>query len=148
MKSNHKLQLPPIVKTVDVSCSPDRAFATFTRDIHLWWPLASHSLAGDSFDKCHIEPRVGGRVFERAKDGQEFLWGTVLEWTPPLSIRFTWRVGHAASSQQEVEVRFESVPQGTRVTLTHSGWETPDRRADYDKGWNYVLGRYSSGLAT
>jgi hypothetical protein len=96
--------------------------------------------AGDA-DRVTIEPRVGGRVFERARDGREYDWGTVLVWAPPERVRFTWRVGKAANSRQEVEVHFAPVEKGTRVTLTHSGFEVAEQRTNYDGGWDFVLGR-------
>lgn len=142
MKENDTLQLPPIVKHIEVACAPARAFELFTREIHAWWPLATHSLADGESTFCAIEPRVGGRVFERDQAGREYDWGTVLEWSPPARLRFTWRVGHAATSRQEVEVVFAATAKGTRVTLTHSGWEIAEHRQNYDGGWDFVLGKF------
>lgn len=141
MKANETLQLPPVIKSIDVACSPERAFALFTAEIHAWWPLATHSLAGADHAHVEIEPRIGGRVFERDRHGREYLWGTVLAWDPPRSFRFTWRVGQAASSAQEVEVRLEPISADrTRLTLTHSGWVQGEPRDAYESGWTQVLG--------
>jgi hypothetical protein len=146
MKSNDTLQLPPLIKHVDVACAPARAFALFTAEIHAWWPLTSHSMFDVEADRVTIEPRVGGRVFERARDGRECDWGTVLVWSPPDCVRFTWRVGKAANSRQEVEVRFEPSEKGTRVTLTHSGFALAEQRKNYDGGWDFVLGRFVAAI--
>ena len=59
--------VPPIVKTVMVQAAPARAFALFAGDFGRWWPLARVHTGPDPVD-CAIEPRVGGRVFERAAD--------------------------------------------------------------------------------
>ena len=69
--------VPPIVKTVTVRAAPERAFAMFAEDFARWWPLSRVHTGPDPVD-CAIEPRVGGRVFERAADGRETPWGTVL----------------------------------------------------------------------
>lgn len=144
MESNETLRLPPVIKHVEVACPPARAFALFTAEIHVWWPMATHSLAAAETEHVGIEPRVGGRVFERAKGGTEADWGTVLEWSPPDRIRFTWRVGKAAQSHQEVEVRFEPSARGTIVTLIHSGFVVVETRQSYDGGWGAVLGEFAS----
>lgn len=34
MKENETLQLPPIIKQIEVDCAPARAFEPFTREIH------------------------------------------------------------------------------------------------------------------
>jgi uncharacterized protein YndB with AHSA1/START domain len=74
--------VPPIVKTVTVRAAPARAFALFAGDFARWWPLSRVHTGPDPVD-CAIEPRVGGRVFERAADGHETAWGTVLAYDPP-----------------------------------------------------------------
>lgn len=144
MKANEPLQLAPLIKSIEVRCAPDRAFALFTAEIHAWWPLATHSLAEGDADRVTIEPRAGGRVFERDRHGKEYDWGTVLVWSPPSHLRFTWRVGKAANSKQEVEVRFEPSAIGTRVTLTHSGFALTEQRKNYDDGWDFVLGQFGT----
>ena len=136
--------LPPIEKTLDLAASPERAFAAFTAEIHRWWPLASHSLAGPDHDHCAFEPRVGGRLFERDRLGREHEWGRVVAWDPPHHLRFTWRVGHAANSEQTVDVRFDPRPEGgTRLRLVHDGFTRPDAHPNYTGGWDHVL----AGLA-
>ena len=74
--------VPPVVKTVSVRAAPAQAFDYFVRDLARWWPLAQFHTGPDPVD-CAIEPRAGGRVFERAADGRETLWGTVLAYEPP-----------------------------------------------------------------
>jgi uncharacterized protein YndB with AHSA1/START domain len=104
---------------------------------------------------CAIEPVVGGRVFERAADGQETAWGTVLAYDPPHLIAFSWIVEVLPGQEQLVEIRFTPDEHGTRVELTHSGWEklgdaAPGLRQRYDRGWATVFERhfveYANGL--
>src|SRR5690349_6998342 len=79
--------VPPVVKAVTVRCLPAQAFALFVEDFARWWPLARVHTGPDPVD-CAIEPRLGGRVFERAADARETLWGTVLAYDPPHRLAF------------------------------------------------------------
>ena len=88
---------------------------------------------------------------EVEEDGKTHVWGTILEWNPPESVRFTWHPGAEPSDGQEVHLRFTGVEGGTEVVLTHTGWEALgdgalERRKDYDNGWTFVIDRYTRGL--
>lgn len=137
--------LAPVRKVVEVSRPPAEAFAVFTERIAAWWPLAKgYSVYGAESAGCRIEPRVGGAVSERAKDGRTSVWGTVLVWDPPHRFVMTWHPGRGADTAQEVEVRFVPTDGGTRVELEHRGWETlgaeaAQTRAQYDGGWAVVF---------
>jgi uncharacterized protein YndB with AHSA1/START domain len=140
-----RFPVPPVVKTVTVRTAPARAFALFADDLARWWPLAQFHTGPDPVD-CTIEPRVGGRVFERAADGRETPWGTVLAYDPPHRLAFSWIVGLSAEQEQLVEIRFTPEDRGTRVELTHSGWErlgdaAASLRERYDHGWATVFER-------
>lgn len=139
--------VPPVVKTVDLACPPDAAFAAFADGVGRWWPLSMFSLGGAKAVGAAIEPRVGGRVFERHDDGSEHVWGSVVAWEPPSRLAFTWHVGRSPESAQTVEVTFAAAGDaGTRVTLVHRGWErlgddARARRDEYDRGWEEVFVR-------
>ena len=151
-----RFPVPPVVKTVTVRAAPARAFALFADDLARWWPLPRVHTGPDPVD-CAIEPRVGGRVFERAADGRETAWGTVLAYDPPHRLAFSWIVGLSAEQEQRVEIRFTAEDRGTRVELTHSGWEklgdaAVSRRERYDRGWATIFEQcfvdYVNAIAT
>ena len=140
-----RFPVPPVVKTVTVRATPARAFALFADDIGRWWPLARTHTGPDPVD-CAIEPRVGGRVFERSRDGREMPWGIVLAYDPPHRLAFTWLVQLSAEQAQRVEIRFLPEDDGsrTRIELTHSGWEklgdaAASLRERYDRGWGTIF---------
>ena len=98
----------------------ERAFAFFVEHMEAWWP-AAHHIAAQPFQTIFVEPRAGGRWYERDAQGSECEWGTVLAWEPPRQVTFSWHLGPdwkfnpdlAAAS--EVEIRF--TPDGPAATL-------------------------------
>lgn len=141
--------LAPVVKTVTVPLAQDRAFYLFVSEMATWWPLETHSVSGDRASSCTFEGHVGGRIYETADSGAEHDWGRVTEWDPGRRVVFHWFPGRAESTAQLVEITFTSVPGGTTLELTHTGWEAVgDRavelRASYDSGWEETLGRFAA----
>ncbi len=146
-----RFPVPPVVKAVTVRVAPAHAFELFARDLARWWPLVQFHTGPDPVE-CAIEPRAGGRVFERAADGRETAWGTVVAYEPPHRLAFTWIVGLAAEYEQLIELRFTPEAKGTRVELTHSGWEklgdaAAALRERYDRGWATLIERCYADFA-
>src|SRR5579859_6237203 len=130
-----------VFKSVRVKAPIERAFGVFVEQMETWWP-ATHHIGNTPFEAIFIEPRVGGRWFERNARGETCDWGTVLAWDPPHMVRLSWHVGPGHDSPDwvadmdpakasEVEVRFTAVDAGTTIVeLVHShlerhgeGWE-------------------------
>jgi activator of Hsp90 ATPase-like protein len=135
--------LAAINKTITVDASVQTAFETFTRQMTGWWPT-SHSMFEERLEEVVFDERQGGRVYERAENGEEFDWADVLAWDPPSRFVLRWRV-NPERGPTEVEVRFAPQDGGTRVELEHRGWDEigdADGRAGYDPGWDFVLGHY------
>jgi uncharacterized protein YndB with AHSA1/START domain len=135
--------LAAIQKTITVDAPLETAFETFTRRMGDWWPGEPHTVFEDRVAVV-VDERVGGRVFERAADGQEADWADVIAWEPPRRLVLRWRV-NPERGPTEVEVRFSPDGGGTRVDLEHRGWDQvgdPEGRARYDAGWNNVLDGY------
>jgi len=135
---------PPVVKSVEVAWTPEAAFRRFTAEIATWWPLRTHSVAGARARSVVFESHVGGRIYEIAADGATSMWGTVLAWEPPHRVAFSFHPGRGEEMAQPVEVRFVATAAGTRLELTHAGWEklgrlAPFARRGYTVGWAYVL---------
>lgn len=136
-----------IRKSLDVGVPVETAFRVFTEEIGSWWPLASRSVALEDAADLVVEPRVGGRVYERTRGGEEHLWGEVLAWEPPLTLTFSWHPGRAAETGQEVEVHFTPSVDTTLVELEHRGWEQlvgpggqiPEH---FETGWDEALALY------
>ncbi|SDU58774.1 SRPBCC domain-containing protein [Jiangella alkaliphila] len=139
--------VPEIRRELLVEAAPAVAFDVFTAGIGRWWPLARFSVYGEAATVAFED----GVIVERSEAGDEAAWGTVTRWEPPAVVAFTWHPGRPADAAGLVEVSFAAVDGGgTLVTLRHSGWESYDdpstARADYDRGWPLVLGRYRDEL--
>ena len=81
----------PVRCAVTVPLSPDRAFALFTEGYNSWWPH-QHHLGTAELAEAVLEPRIGGRYYERCVDGSECDWGKVLACDPPHRIVFSWQI--------------------------------------------------------
>lgn len=110
-------------QSIYVDCPVEDAFRLFTEGFGKWWPLAPYSEAGEDAETCEIEPWRGGRIFERTRSGKEREWGAVTTWNPPGRLEFTWNPGGPRDERQTVAVEFQVEADGTRVTLTHRGWQ-------------------------
>jgi uncharacterized protein YndB with AHSA1/START domain len=141
----------PIVLVVDLAVLPKAAFEAFTQRFGDWWPVASHSLSRQPGTRCRLEAWRGGAVDELAPDGTRHRWGEMLAVEPGRRIRFSWHPGREPASAQWVTVEFVPNAGGSRVTLTHGGWEAlgeigPLLRQEYVPGWRHVLGDLFAGF--
>lgn len=144
------LVIEVVRKSVTVDCAVEEAFRIFTADALSWWPVETHSIHGN-VREIVFEPDVGGEIYEIAGSGERGHWATVREWEPPHRLVLAWNILEREGDVTEVEVRFLPEGDGTRVELEHRGWEHvaehgSEKRADYDTGWDLVLGRYVSRI--
>jgi uncharacterized protein YndB with AHSA1/START domain len=136
-----------IRKSVAVRVPTETAFQVFTEGMGSWWPLATKSVGLEDAETVVVEPRLGGRVYERTRSGREHDWGKVLVWEPPQRFAFSWHPGRAPDTAQEVDVRFTAAGDDTEVALEHRGWERlvgPGGQipAHFESGWDDALARY------
>jgi len=145
---------------VVVNAPAERAFRLFTEQFDRIKPR-EHNLLGVDIAESVIEPRVGGRIYDRGVDGSECQWGGVLEYDPPTRIVFSWDIGPTWQIEtnpeltSEVEVRF--VADGvdrTRVELEHrhldrhgDGWEGVRAGVGAAEGWPQYLERFAAAVA-
>ena len=113
-----------VAKMVRVNTPLAIAFEVFAGQ--RWWPVGTHHVAEPPGTEVVLEPFLGGRWYERAPDGTETDWGTVLAWQPPYRMLLTWQVSPGWTREEDpdrgsqIEVTF--TPEGpdvTRVDLTH-----------------------------
>ena len=148
----------PIRRSVVVNADPATAFRIFTARMGAWWPK-SHSVNPQTTQAdVVVEPKVGGRWFERGADGSESPWGHVMSWDPPGRLLLGWQLDadwqFDPDRVTEVEVRFMPQADGTTlVELEHRNLERFGDRAEEvaagigsPQGWGGMLAAFA-GLA-
>lgn len=143
-------------KSVRVQGPIDRAFSIFVEQMETWWP-PDHHIGVQAFQSIFVEPRVGGRWYERDAQGNECSWGHVLAWEPPNRVTFSWHLGPDwkfnpdLEKASEVQIRFTAFgPSSTQVDLEHSklerhgeGYEQLYTMLDSPNAWSRTLAEFA-----
>jgi uncharacterized protein YndB with AHSA1/START domain len=149
MNDPRKPAIAPVRKSIHVSVGQARAFEIFTAGLDRWWPKAHHIGPAEP-KRVMIEPRVGGRWYERTADGVETAVGHMTVWDPPHRFVMSWEISSewtpSPGGGTEVEVRF--IAEGaavTRVELEHRLFERlgdeggTKIRDSVERGWPSLL---------
>ncbi len=122
-------------KVLGVNAPQAVAWRVFTERMGTWWPLAHYKIGKANAVDAVLEPRVGGRWYERGEDGSTCEWGRVLVWEPTVRLVLTWDIDanlqFDPQLNTEIEVRF--VAEGdnrTRVELEHRRLDRYGARRD------------------
>jgi hypothetical protein len=146
------MTIAPIVRTVTVKAPPARAFELFASHIADWWPRGQ-TVGKKPHVALVIEPRTGGKWFERDADGVETHWGHVLDWQPPTRLLLAWQLSTSwafdPNLHTEVELIFAPNGNGTLVTLTHRnleqfGTDAVTHVASLGNGWPTKLVQFQT----
>ena len=128
----------------EIRCTPEHAFDVWTNRLSTWWPKG-HSASGDPDTVVTLEPRLGGRIFERTSSGAEVDWGEITEWSPPHRLGYRWHIAREAAQATDVELTFVDLGGGrTRLDIVHSGWERLGADGEVFRtantgGWNALV---------
>ncbi len=145
--------IEPLHVSFDVACSPEVAFDVWSRRFGTWWPR-SHSVTGEKDLEIVLEPKVGGRIFERTAAGVEHDWGEVTLWEPPTRFGYLWHLRRDRADATDVEISFSAGPNGiTKVHIEHTGWERlgaegQEWRDRNRGGWESLLPHYREAIAS
>ena len=116
--------LAKLIRTIEVRTDPATAFRAFTDEIGQWYRGGPHSWNDpERATGIRFEPGVGGRLLEVYAEGEPYVMGRVTAWEPGVRLVFDWHSEFLppVDPPTEVEVRFEPIPEGTRVVLEHRG---------------------------
>ena len=139
--------IEPLRLSYEIDCPADHAFEVWTSRLSTWWPKG-HSTSGDPDTTVVLEPRLGGRIFERTSDGREIEWGEITVWSPPSRLGYLWHIGRERTAATDVDLTFVDLGDGrTRLDIVHSGWERlaadgPAYREANTNGWDALLPHY------
>jgi uncharacterized protein YndB with AHSA1/START domain len=143
--------------SVLVKVAPSEAFRIFTEEIDSWWRGGLKYRIGKRRSVVHLEPKLGGRLFESfetAAGTKVKETGRVTHFDPPARLVLEWRaVNFAPSEKTAVEVLFEPSPSGTLVTVCHRGWsqirpDHPVRHGEVAAAFLRTLGLWWGDLMT
>ena len=151
--------LTAVTRSVTVQASPERAFEVFTAGFASWWPMESHHIGEEMAVDVVIEPRVGGRWFERDAKGAECVWGFVTEWDPPHRLQLAWHLTHEyefdpdSGHASDITVTFTPQDGGTFVEVEHGGFERYAERGarvrenvSREGGWSELVEMYARAV--
>jgi hypothetical protein len=144
-------------KSILVRAPIAHAFKVFTEQFDTWWPRTHHIGKVEPY-KAILEPREGGRWYERGADGSECDWGRVLAWAPPTRVAVSWHLdanygyNPDPARASRVEVTFHDEGNGTtRVELVHSeferhgdDWEKVRASVGSQGGWTTIIDLYAA----
>jgi hypothetical protein len=140
--------IEPMRLSYEIQCSPEHAFEVWTRRLSIWWPKG-HSASGDPETVVTLEPRLGGRIYERTTEGTEIEWGEITVWEPPQRLGYLWHISRRREDATDVDLHFVDLGNdSTRLDIVHSGWERlgaqgPAFREANSAGWNSLIPRFS-----
>jgi uncharacterized protein YndB with AHSA1/START domain len=149
-----------VYRQIVVEAPVERAFSVFVGQFGRIKP-PEHNMLPVALADTVLEPRVGGRVYDRGVDGSEYHWARVLAYEPPHRLMISWdftpqfQIETDASRTSEVEIRFVAeTPARTRVELEHrhlerhgEGWEGMRAAVDSADGWQEYLERFAALLS-
>jgi uncharacterized protein YndB with AHSA1/START domain len=150
-------QATTVRREIVVEASAERAFRVFTERLDEIKPRDHNPLEVEIAETV-LEPRAGGRIYDRGVDGSEFEWATLLAFEPPLRFAFSWNFDASwefqpdAARRSEVEISFHPEGAGrTRVVLEHrhlerhgEGWEGMREGVGGEGGWPLYLDRFAA----
>jgi uncharacterized protein YndB with AHSA1/START domain len=149
------IRVAPVRKRIVVNAPQAHAFHVFAERFDAWWPR-DHHIGKSTMREAVIEPRAGGRWYEKGENGAECDWGRVLAWEPPARLVLSWTINGKfqvdESVESEVEVRFVSESANrTRVELEHriaaADAEALREAVNSPRGWGTLLEIYGKQVA-
>ncbi|MGH2437062.1 MAG: hypothetical protein ACRDFA_08715, partial [bacterium] len=94
-KSEGKIAVPVgafrVEQEVTIQGTPARVFDALTKEVSAWWGMP-HMYSEEAARDIILEPRVGGRLFDRGVDGSECHWARVLAYEPPDRVVISWDI--------------------------------------------------------
>jgi uncharacterized protein YndB with AHSA1/START domain len=148
--------IAPVRISLTVPIPADQAFKLFTDGFNSWW--TGQHIGRADLAEAVLEPREGGRWYERGVDGSECDWGRVLAFQPPARLVVTWQINSQwefdpdPAHASEVEVLFAEQDGQTRVDFEHRYIERLGSGADelagqLNNGWRGILDAYGKAAA-
>jgi uncharacterized protein YndB with AHSA1/START domain len=144
-----------VIVSIEVAADPLLAFEVFTTQIDAWWLRGpKHRFKAPWNGTLAFEAGLNGQLLEKYADGTTFVIGRVLQWSPGERIELSWRLPSFADAEKtEVDVRFEAIDGGTRISVEHRGWSAlrddhPARHGKQGRDYEYMKASLWAGNLT
>lgn len=135
-----------ITITIDIAAPLAETWRAMIADIGQWW--REDFLVCEGSLGMHLEPRAGGKLFEKLEGEGGFVWGSIISFQPDKHLAYVAQIvppwgGPAQSVVQIALSPSEADPDGsTTLVLTDSliGHVTDDLVSSLDEGWRQLYG--------
>lgn len=129
---------------VRIEASPERVWEALVGDVTPWWHEAYYTNAlGPKQGGYHIEPRLGGHMYEDWGDGQGLIWGTVigLETKRFLQILGDSSAEWGGPSRNCMTLKLEADGDATifKFHSSHLGRVSAATTKSLDEGWEFLF---------
>ncbi len=131
--------------TIQIEASVAKTWQSMIEEIGQWW--RADFLICEGSRGMHLEPKVGGMLFEKLDGGAGFVWGNVISFQPEKHLAYVAQIvppwGGPAQSVVQISLEAAKDDDGkTTLTLTDSliGHVTEDLVSCLDEGWRQLFG--------
>lgn len=136
------LQALTIQLEAAIQAPPTRVWTALTEETGRWW--LPEFYATPRPEHMELEPRPGGRLFERGAEGAGVLWYVVIEIVPPqvLSLSGDLAPPYGGPARSLLRIELEEFRRGTLLKLTDSLFGVVDETAEQTirEGWTRLFG--------
>src|SRR5882672_11327630 len=144
-KSNSTVMSVGLVRVelnIEIDASREKVWNAIIDDIGIWWPRDFYACADTK--SFVIEPRVGGRLYEDAGDGNGVLWYTIIaiEATKSMNLAGYLAPPYAGPATTLLRLELESTAkQKTTLKVSDSVFGNVDESsvASLDAGWRALF---------
>ena len=130
-----------VVGQIEIDAAPENVFDAMTDPAQLaeWWGSPDTYRTHDW--KVDLRPGGAWSCQATSPGGGGTVHGVYIAVDRPRVLAFTWNPSWDQAAETRVEMRFDPIPTGTRVSLVHSGFEDrAESQKGHAEGWQRVAG--------
>lgn len=150
MAKKHSPTLPVAAKeirfTLDLPAPAAKAWKALTKGVHQWWP--SDFLAAGAGSRIILEPRLDGKLYEDAGQGNGLIWYRVIALDAPNSILLSGVIAPPFGGPATTLLRLTLTEAGTGKSSLqiHDALFGHIDGCDVEAGWRMVFGAFAESL--
>lgn len=136
-KTASEFRVAEVELEVAIAAPPARVWEALVNETGKWWPREFY--VGPTPKGFHIEPTLGGRMYEDWGNGAGLIWAQVIGIDPPRSIDLLGHLSVAFGGPASTQFRIAISPKGKgsvlKVSDTIFGRIGDDKREQTREGW-------------